>query len=87
MASLEQIVLRDREVVSRRDCRFLTTLGADAIFEMTELQGHLVAREGLDTTSQNNSIKTTNCRHVQPHVSCVCDTGVSPFWQPDEHEI
>jgi hypothetical protein len=33
--------------------------------------------EGLDTTSQNNSTKTTNCPYDQPHVSCVCDTAAS----------
>jgi hypothetical protein len=47
----------------------------------------LVAREGLGTTSQNNPTKTINCHRGRPHVSCVRDTGASPFWQPHEFEI
>jgi site-specific DNA recombinase len=49
--------------------------------------GRMVAREGLEPPTQNNSIKTTNCRYGQPRVSCVCDTGVNPFWQPHEFEF
>ncbi len=46
--------------------------------------GKMVAGEGLDTTSQINSTKTISYRHGQPHVSCVCDTGASVFWQAHE---
>jgi site-specific DNA recombinase len=39
----------------------------------------MVAREGLEPPTPNNSIKTTNCRYGQPPVSCVCDTAASTF--------
>ena len=66
----------------------------EAWYEMFSLFGKcekwpflLVAGEGLDTTSQINSTKTTSCRHGQPRVSCVCDTGASAFWQRQLFEV
>ena len=35
----------------------------------------MVAREGLDTTSQNNLTKTMIYRNGRPRVSCLCDTS------------
>src|ERR1035437_10290967 len=58
-----------------------------SVFSFGKQQVGLAAREGLDTTSQISSIKTINCRHGQPRVSCVCDTGASVFWQPQLFEV
>jgi hypothetical protein len=66
----------------------LAALIGEPVFPEGSLSGvKMVAGEGLDTTSQNNSTKTTNCRQDQPHVSCACDTAASVFWQRQEFEI